>query len=574
MGICGALVNYTVTSSDNCPGQTVAQTAGLPSGSVFPVGVTTNTFVVIDAHSNTATCSFTVTVTDNERPTIVCPSNKTVNCQDDKTPAANGTATATDNCTAAANIVISYTDASTQNASPSNAGYYNYVITRTWKATDVAGKFSTCVQTITVRDVTAPVITCPASVTVNCQDNNTSSSTGVATGTDNCSPVAISQTQTSTQDANVNVAAHYNYVITRTWKATDVTGNASTCVQTITVRDITAPTAICKPVTITLLGGTATITAADVNNGSSDICSPVTLSVSKTSFNCSDIGVNTVILTVKDASNNSSTCTALVTVVGERPTCSIASIPTSTVYTGGVSTNIYLGYGPQTTNLLVSAPASGATYTYKWIGYTTGLSSITSGNPLYTPTATGSFTFTVEVTNKYGCKSTCSITICVLDIREYSNGTPNSKVYLCHNSNTLSISTNAVSAHLSNHTGDKLGKCNDVICGTTSAQFVQTEEVKDIPVVTPAATVPAEQKFEVKLYPNPTPGDFNIQVITGSSEQIMVRIMNGNGTVVQASIKLTKQGLIALGSKLPGGTYFVEVTQGKNRSVTKLVKLN
>ncbi|MEM6271887.1 MAG: HYR domain-containing protein, partial [Bacteroidota bacterium] len=71
-GICGAVVNYVNVPSDNCPGLTVAQTAGLPNGAVFPVGTTTNTFVVTDASNNTATCSFDVTVNDTEAPTINC----------------------------------------------------------------------------------------------------------------------------------------------------------------------------------------------------------------------------------------------------------------------------------------------------------------------------------------------------------------------------------------------------------------------------------------------------------------------------------------------------------------------
>ena len=40
------------------------------------------------------------------------------------------------------------------------------VITRTWTATDDCGNASTCMQTITVEDMTAPVITCPADATV------------------------------------------------------------------------------------------------------------------------------------------------------------------------------------------------------------------------------------------------------------------------------------------------------------------------------------------------------------------------------------------------------------------------
>ncbi|MEO1029820.1 MAG: HYR domain-containing protein [Bacteroidota bacterium] len=41
---------------------TIQQTAGLPSGSVFPFGTTTNTFVATDVGGNQSSCSFTVTV--------------------------------------------------------------------------------------------------------------------------------------------------------------------------------------------------------------------------------------------------------------------------------------------------------------------------------------------------------------------------------------------------------------------------------------------------------------------------------------------------------------------------------
>src|SRR5206468_8376149 len=144
--------------------------------------------------------------------------------------------TASDNCSA----TITQSDASTQNASVSSAGHYNYTITRTWRATDETGNYTECAQTITVQDVTAPSISCPANVTVNCQDNNASAATGVATGSDNCSPVTITQSDASTQNASVSSAGHYNYTITRTWRAADVTGNYTECAQTITDHDITA----------------------------------------------------------------------------------------------------------------------------------------------------------------------------------------------------------------------------------------------------------------------------------------------------------------------------------------------
>ncbi len=67
-GNAGTVVAYpTPVGNDNCT-FTISQTAGLPSGSVFPVGLTTNTFVITDASGNTATCSFTVNVDNCQNP--------------------------------------------------------------------------------------------------------------------------------------------------------------------------------------------------------------------------------------------------------------------------------------------------------------------------------------------------------------------------------------------------------------------------------------------------------------------------------------------------------------------------
>src|SRR5207237_6472607 len=68
-GLCSAVVTYTApVGTDNCAGAVTTQTGGLTNGAAFPVGVTTNTFVVTDAAGNTATCSFTLTVNDNDPP--------------------------------------------------------------------------------------------------------------------------------------------------------------------------------------------------------------------------------------------------------------------------------------------------------------------------------------------------------------------------------------------------------------------------------------------------------------------------------------------------------------------------
>src|SRR5437660_2031822 len=77
---CGAIVSYTApVGTDSCPGSSTVQPSLLDALPIFPLGVTTNTFVVSDAAGNTATCSFTVTVLDNQAPVIVCPADITQN---------------------------------------------------------------------------------------------------------------------------------------------------------------------------------------------------------------------------------------------------------------------------------------------------------------------------------------------------------------------------------------------------------------------------------------------------------------------------------------------------------------
>src|SRR4030095_12769188 len=60
----GAVVTYTVpVGTDNCAGAVTTRTAGLASGSIFPIGITTVTYSVTDAAGNgPVSCSFTVTV--------------------------------------------------------------------------------------------------------------------------------------------------------------------------------------------------------------------------------------------------------------------------------------------------------------------------------------------------------------------------------------------------------------------------------------------------------------------------------------------------------------------------------
>ena len=77
---CGAIVNFADAVAIDPDGDldVVLQTAGLPSGSEFPVGVNTVEFTAFDLGGNVSTCSFTITVEDVQDPVIECLSEYTV----------------------------------------------------------------------------------------------------------------------------------------------------------------------------------------------------------------------------------------------------------------------------------------------------------------------------------------------------------------------------------------------------------------------------------------------------------------------------------------------------------------
>lgn len=81
-----------------------------------------------------------------------------------------------------------------------------------------------------------------------------------------------------------------------------------------TILDNLPPVANCKNLNLDLASHeTVLITAADLNDNSTDNCQVMDLSSNMTSFDCEQLGENTVTLTVTDAANNQSNCTSNIT---------------------------------------------------------------------------------------------------------------------------------------------------------------------------------------------------------------------------------------------------------------------
>src|SRR5207245_3004361 len=106
---------------------------------------------------------------------------------------------------------------------------------------------------------------------------------------------------------------------TVTLTVTDNNGNSATCTATVTVVDSIAPVVLTRNVTVQLdATGHATITAEQVDNGSTDACGIASLTVDKTTFDGTNVGTNTVTLTVTDNNGNSQTCTSTIRITASR----------------------------------------------------------------------------------------------------------------------------------------------------------------------------------------------------------------------------------------------------------------
>ena len=115
-------------------------------------------------------------------------------------------------------------------------GIITSVIDRTWRASDNCGNQGSCVQRFTVVDATAPSLTVPANVVLECPSATGTNVCGVAAALDLCGAATL------TYSDSVSNTCGIAKVISRRWMATDSFGNSTNATQIITVVDTTPPT--------------------------------------------------------------------------------------------------------------------------------------------------------------------------------------------------------------------------------------------------------------------------------------------------------------------------------------------
>ncbi|MEM6270972.1 MAG: HYR domain-containing protein [Bacteroidota bacterium] len=209
-------------------GFSVNQIAGTASGGVFPLGTTTNSFVVTDS-AFTDSCTFTISVVDSTVPQVLdCPATDTLfadaSC-DGILPDYSATLNIFDNCDANPTVV----QTPMAGAVVSGLGGTAPV---TLAVTDSSGNVSNCNFNVVVVDSTAPVASmCPPSqiFTPTVLDCNPAVNFAPPVFADNCTP-SPAITSTSVPGDNFPIGT-----TSITYTATDSSGNSGVCTFALTV---------------------------------------------------------------------------------------------------------------------------------------------------------------------------------------------------------------------------------------------------------------------------------------------------------------------------------------------------
>ncbi|MBK8723025.1 MAG: gliding motility-associated C-terminal domain-containing protein [Saprospiraceae bacterium] len=283
----------------------------------------TVTFIVADECGNQSTTNSKFQLKDIVAPILVgLPSDITVEC--DAVP-TKANVSATDNCATTVNVFY-------QEVKEGGNCLDNYKLIRTWTATDDCGNTTTGTQVITIIDTKNPVlIGVPANITVEC---DAIPDPAVPTATDNCDlNVSIEYSQGSTQNGDVNNCGHYNYTLTRTWKATDNCGNTAQQSQVITVKDTKAPTfTLPADVTVECTASTDPLDTG-VPTNSTDNCGPLNINHtdSKVNGSCENNYTIQRTWTATDICGNVSTATQNIVVVDTKVPVITASAQDKTI---------------------------------------------------------------------------------------------------------------------------------------------------------------------------------------------------------------------------------------------------
>ncbi len=394
-------------------------------------------------------------------------------------------------------------------------------------------------------NVTIQVILCNMSLSVaqttnvNCFGDNTGAID--LTITNGTAPLDILWSNgATTEDVSGLAAGAYSVTVT----------DANNCVETISNIVITQPAAALSlsaittdvacfgastgSINLTVSGGTGTPTFSWSNGATTE--------------DITGLAAGSYTVTVEDENDCQASETFTVSEPATAVSCGGISVSPNPTVAGQAANTIFLGYGPQTVTLTGSGSGGTGSLSYSWSNGGTG--SVISVSP------TTNTTYTLTISDENGCTATCSVTINVVDAR---CGSKLDKVLVCHLEgngtwHNVCVSSNSVAVHLSH--GDYLGGC---VTALTAGARTKPEIVEE------------ETELDVIASPNPSKNRFTMQLKATGNERINIRVTDQFGRVIDRKTNIAA-GTFRLGDSYKPGIYFVEIIQGTERKVLRLVK--
>jgi hypothetical protein len=391
-----AIATWTApTATDNCTtGPSVLGTKN--SGFAFPIGISTVTYTATDAKSNSSTCSFNVTVTQQSSSSDIC-TNPTANIV-----GGAGSITVTGITTSSAAIQVftsTWNSVFNQQISSTSVTIPNLAVGKYIVKVTVLGTGGKWPAVCNVQEenvsVTSGTNPCATDVTPptfsNCPTNikqTTSGTTSIATWT---APTATDNCGTPSVLSNNNSGFAFPLGTTAvTYTATDAKGNKATCSFDVTVSQSQCGIDTIKPVisncppdqTVTTTGTSAIATWTPPT--ATDNCGLKSFFGSRVSGSSFPLGSNIPSYTAIDSANNQSTCVFFINVVKETSTGStVCTNPSANVVGGngiitvsGITTNsaiiqvftsgwVNVGYFTATTSPYIIPNIPNGTYNVK-----------------------------------------------------------------------------------------------------------------------------------------------------------------------------------------------------------------
>lgn len=548
---CNFVVPDCIDSLSNNFGASVSITQIPAAGTIISSSPRTNIPAKIIAdygNGDTQTTIFYFMVKDTTAPLITSPADRIVYLEENCSFHVPNVMTS---------LVVSDCDTVTLNQSLAvdsvinafDGAVFNINVT----ATDGSDNFSTSNVRIILKDTTAPVFI-DVNRIVEFTDGRCEKNISITApeAIDNCTNVSV----TGMRSDSLQFTDPFPVGITTIkWQATDMNGNMRTCTQEVEVIDHEQPV-------LNFINSISFCVKADKNYSvpkltATDNCGidSIMYSISGTTQrrgvgnDASGIfnqGLSRITWTVTDIHGNTSTAETQVNIV-------VLSVTIPDVYVlpkGANANTLYIGYGPAKLELVAVANNGYPNYSYEWSNSdTTNLVNIE--NP------PGTYSYHVAVRDALGCTAEASKEIKIVDVR---CGGYLDKVSVCklENDQLSSICVNSEDVSELLEHGAYLGICaNNLVSILNSGN---SAEIKN--------------KLQIVVMPNPANQYFTIKIESFANEPISVKLINGIGVTLDEKTNLRAGIVLQMGQKYPSGIYFLEVRQGNERVINKLIKTN